>query len=396
MSLFARGFERRPADAYGAETRAITALPWTGGVPLRSDAGVTVTERSALQLSAVWACVSLIVDLIASMPVDIYAKGKDGILTPVETAPSIITKPSLRGLTRREWVSQGLHSAVLRGNGFAIVTAFDRNSLPSAAEWVCNEDMSVEEVNALAPPVYRLAGQVIDSARVIHLRANLVPGSVVGLSPIEFQAQTLGIGLAAQKFGAQWFGQGAHPSALLTTDHPLKPEQADAMKKRWIAALKGKREPAVMGAGIKYTPVQVTPNESQFLETMNANMADIARIFKVPVELIGGAADGSSVTYANREERGLDLLAFTVQPWITKLEDLLDAMLPPGLVVKFNIDAMLRVDLITRFQAHAIALQNHFETLDEVRALENLAPLNNGETFAPEGTLQKFQPKTAK
>ena len=151
-----------------------------------------------------------------------------------------------------------------------------------------------------------------------------------------------------------------------------------------------------MGAGIKYTPVQVTPNESQFLETISANMGDIARIFKVPVELIGGAAEGSSVTYANREERSLDLLAFTIAPWLTKLEDLLDGLLPPGMYAKYNPDAMLRVDLITRFQAHAIALQNHFETLDEVRALENRAPLNNGEQFAPSGTLQKFQPKTAK
>lgn len=386
---------RRSAQSV-AETRSITSLPWLME-PARTDAGVTVTERTALQLSAVWACVSLITDLIASMPMDTYAKGRLGVPVAVQdqNLPNIVVSPSLRGLTRREWTAQALHGGLMRGNAFGVVVA-DRNGFADAAEWVAYDEMSVEEINSLAPPRYRLSGQSIPMDKVLHLRSNLVPGSVVGLSPIELQAQTLGIGLAAQKFGAQWFGQGAHPSALLTTEHPLKPEQADLMKVRWIAALKGKREPAVMGAGIKYTPVQVTPNESQFLETIQANVADIARIFKVPVELIGGAAEGSSVTYANREERGLDLLAFTIQPWMTKLEDLISGLLPPGMFVKFNVDAMLRVDLITRFQAHAIALQNHFETLDEVRALENRAPLNNGEQFAPEGTLQKFQPKTAK
>lgn len=378
-----------------SETRAITPspLPWFTG-SLQSDAGVSVTERSALQLSSVWACVSLISDLIASMPLDVYTE-RGGVRKPVTKVPNIIAKPSLRGLTRREWVAQAMHSLLVHGNSFGVVVA-ERNGLPDAIEWVGPEHIRVEELSSLAPPVYRLDGQIIDSSRILHLRANLVPGSVVGLSPIEYQAQTIGIGLAAQKFGAQWFGQGAHPSALLTTDQPLKPEQADLMKTRWIAALRGKREPAVMGAGIKYTPVQVTPNESQFLETMNANMLRIAQIFKVPVELIGGAAEGSSVTYANREERGLDLLAFTIQPWLVKLEDALDALLPPGIFAKFNVDAMLRVDLISRFQAHAIALQNHFETLDEVRGLENRAPLNNGEQFAPDGSLQKFQPKTAK
>lgn len=384
MSLFARS----------REARAITSVPWFTDSAPRSDAGVTVNERTALQLSAVWACVSLITDLIASMPVDVYTES-NGVRKPVTKKPNIVVSPSLRGLTRREWVSQAMHSLLINGNAFGVITS-EIDGRIEAVEWVSPNNFSVFEPNELAPPIYYLDGQIIPSSKVVHLRANLVPGSVVGLSPIEYQAQTIGIGLAAQKFGAQWFGQGAHPSALLTTDHPLKPEQADAMKVRWIAALKGKREPAVMGAGIKYTPVQVSPNESQFLETTMANLGEIARIFKVPVELIGGAAEGSSVTYANREERGLDLLAFNIQPWLTKLEDALDALLPPGQFVKFNVDAMLRVDLITRFQAHAIALQNHFETLDEVRDLEDRAPLNNGEQFAPEGTLQKFQPKTAK
>lgn len=384
MSLFARS----------REARAITSVPWFTESTSRSDAGVAVNERTALQLSAVWACVSLITDLIASMPVDVYTE-RNGVRRPVDKKPNIIASPSLRGLTRREWVSQAMHSLLINGNAFGVITS-EINGRIEAVEWVSPVNFSVYEPSELAPPIYYLDGQIIPSNKVVHLRANLVPGSVVGLSPIEYQAQTIGIGLAAQKFGAQWFGQGAHPSALLTTDHPLKPEQADAMKKRWIAALRGNREPAVMGAGIKYTAVQVTPNESQFLETTMANLGEIARIFKVPVELIGGAAEGSAVTYANREERGLDLLAFNIQPWLTKLEDALDALLPPGQFVKFNVDAMLRVDLITRFQAHAIALQNHFETLDEVRDLEDRAPLNNGEQFAPEGTLQKFQPKTAK
>ena len=203
MSLFAA----RPRK----EARAITSVPWYP-TDLKSDAGVNVNDRTALQLSAVWACISLITDLIASMPLDVFTD-RNGAPVKVENPPSFITKPSLRGLTRREWTAQALHSALLRGNTFGVKMGRDRSGSPLAIEWVCADNFSVEEVNSLALPVYRLDGQVVPIEDVVHLRANLVPGSVVGLSPIEFQAQTIGIGIAAQKFGAQWFGQGAHPSA---------------------------------------------------------------------------------------------------------------------------------------------------------------------------------------
>lgn len=381
----------------GAEQRAITSVPWWPQNYAPNDAGVNVNEMTALRLSAVWACVSLLKELIAAMPLDVYTT-KNGVRVPVDNPPPIAVSPSLRGLSRRDWTAQATHSLLLRGNAYGIVMSRGRNNLPDAVEWVNADHVDVEETNGLAAPVYYLTGQPLRPDQIVHIRINAVPGSVVGMSPIQYQAQTLGVALAVQKFAAQWFGQGAHPSALLTTELPLKPDQADLMKKRWVAAIGGKREPAVMGAGIKYTPVQVAANESQFLETQAASVADIARIFKIPVELIGGSAgNGSSVTYANREQRSLDLLTFAVQPLLTQIEDAVCSMLPRGVECKFNVDSLLRSDLITRFEAHAIALQNHFSTLDEVRALEDMPPLNNGEQFPPAGSPpQKFQPKTAK
>lgn len=385
MSLFRR------------EDRAIVSVPWSPMSLGLNDAGEIVNERTALRLSAVWACVSLLKELISSMPIEVYTEDSNGICVPVKSPPRIVVSPSLRGVTRRDWTAQAVHSLLLRGNAYGVIMARDSRGLPTAVEWVSADNVQVQEINALAPPLYFLVGQPISPEDLVHVRINAVPGSVVGLSPIAMQAQTLGVALATQKFAAQWFGQGAHPSALLTTEMKVTPDQADLMKKRWVAAIGGRREPAVMGLGIKYTPVQVKPNESQFLETQAASVADIARIFRIPVELIGGAATGTgSLTYTNREERGLDLLTFAVQPLLTQIEDAIDAMLPPGMQARFNVDSMLRSDLMTRFQAHAIALQNHFETLDEVRALEDLAPLNNGEQFPPAGSVQKFQPKTEK
>ena len=212
----------------------------------------------------------------------------------------------------------------------------------------------------------------IDTSSVWHKRVNSVPGEIMGLSPIGMHALTIGTGIAAARFGRQWFEDGAHPSALLTSDQALGPAAARTAKQRFVDALRGTREPVVLGHGWKFQAIQIAPNESQFLETNNYTGAECCRIFGPALAEVFGYETGGGLTYANIEQRSLDLLTFAADPWLVRLERWLSALLPAAQYVKFNRDALVKTDLLTRFQAHQLALQNRFKTVNDVRADEDM------------------------
>lgn len=276
-------------------------------------------------------------------------------------------------------------SVLLYGNAYGIVLSRDGLGVPTGVEWVSPTHMTVDRRSSLSLPSYKLSGDAISAEDVLHIRGFMKPGAIAGSAPLTLQRETIGLGIAAQKFGAQWFGDGAHPSSVLTTDSQISEEQATTIKARFIAAIRGSREPAVLGAGIKYQQIQVAANESQFLETHTAVVNDIARAFGIPAEMIGGSSQGSSLTYSNREQSAIDFLTFSVNPWLVRLESAISAQLPGDMFVKFNPDALLRTDTKTRYEAHKTALASHFLTIDEVRALEDRRPLDNGEQFPPAG-----------
>lgn len=374
MSLFAR--EQRSITFQDLWGKGYDVTGWSN-----TYTGEHVNSDSAMRLSSVWACVSLLADVVSSMPVDVY-RMSGSVRQRVGTQPSIIAAPSLL-VSRREWVYQAMTSLLLRGNAYGMVVERDALLRPAAVEWLNPDGVEVDQKSSLVRPVYRVEGREVDRDNLVHLRANVPAGSVKGLSPIEYQRQTVAVGLAAQKFGAQWFGEGAHPSAILASDQKITQEQATTIKDRFVKAIRGKREPAVLGAGLKYQQIQVSANESQFLETQRATVNDIARIFKIPAEMIGGTTESQSLNYSSREQRNLDFLTYAVQPWLVKLEDALTGMIAGPQFVKFNADSLLRTDLKARYEAYGIALKNHFKTIDEVRALEDDAPLDNGEQFPP-------------
>jgi HK97 family phage portal protein len=190
------------------------------------------------------------------------------------------------------------------------------------------------------------------------------------MSPIQYAVETIGVGLAAQKFGAQWFGDGAHSTSILMSDHEITEVQAKVLKERVKQATRDNREPLVLGEGATMKAIQVSPEESQFLETIKANADDIARFFfrRPPSE-------GGQITYANVEARSLDLLTYTLNGWMVRVEKALSRLRPRPRFVKFNADALVRVDLQTRYTAHDIAIRGGWKNVDEVRKLEDLSPL---------------------
>jgi HK97 family phage portal protein len=351
-------------------TRHDRALWNVGDIPASSTyAAVPVTPSTAMQHSAVWACVNLIAGSISTLPLAAYRRGDR---EPLPDLPPILRTPAA-GWSLPDFLYAALQSLLLRGNTYGlIVDRAGAGLLPSQVELLAPERVGVTVPNGTVE--YRVDGQPVDPASIWHVRAFCAPGNVEGLSPIAHARQAIGLGLAAEKFASQFFGESATPSGLLTTDQRITAEQAYEFKERWAARHQGRRDIAVLGDGAKFQAVSISPEESQFLETTRANVATIARYYGVQPELIGGES-GGSLTYANVEQRALDFLTFGLRPWLVRLEVALSALLASKTDVKFNAAALVRTDLLTRYQAHESAIRAGWKTRNEVRDLEDLAPL---------------------
>jgi len=333
-------------------------------------AGVGVDSDSALRLSAVWGCVGLLADLTSTMPLLAY---RAGARQPVETEPLLFTAPAA-DTDLSDWLYEVMMSLLLRGNFYGLVVARSGAERPTQIEPLHPDRITVTVMPDQHGVVYRLDGSPIERDDLFHLRAYRMPGSVVGLSPIRYHAETIGLGLAAQQFGARFFGDNATPSGLLTSEQRLTGDQARQLHDRWKATRGGQRGTAVLGEGLKFQPISVAPEESQFLESQRFSVQQVARIYRVPPELLGSES-GNSMTYANIESRDLTLLKYALNPWLTRLERTLTRLLPRGTYCKFNRGQLLETDLLTRYQSYEIGLRAGFLTIDEVRELEDREPL---------------------
>jgi HK97 family phage portal protein len=271
-----------------------------------------------------------------------------------------------------DWLYAALQSLLLRGNCYGqIVDRAGAGLLPAQVELLAPDRV---QVTANGPITYRLDGQEVDPASIWHVKAFTSAGNVVGLSPIAHARQAVGLGLAVEKFGAQFFGEGGIPVGVLSTPNRVDQHLADTWRERWNATHGGRRRIAVLGDGASFQPVTISPEESQFLETTRANVATVARYFGVQPELIGGES-GGSLTYANVEQRALDFLQFGLAPWLVRMETAISGLLSSTTTVKFNAGALVRTDLLTRYQAHESAIRAGWKLRSEVRELEDLAPV---------------------
>jgi HK97 family phage portal protein len=336
-------------------------------------AGTSVGSESAQRLAAVWACVRLLGDVISTMPCHAYTAGSRD---PMDPAPVMLRIPAA-GVPFHDWIAQIMRSLLLAGNAWGLVTSRVGAGLrPSQVELIAPHRVTVN-VGTDGVVTYRLDGREIDRDDLWHLRAYPWPGSLLGLSPIAHCAQSVGVGLAAEAFGAKFFGDGATPSGVLASDQRLGRDQVDQLSAIWHAYFSnrtGQRRVAVLGDGLKFQPVSVAPEESQFLDTQRFTVAQICRIYGVPPEMIAAEA-GNSLTYANVEQRSLDFLTYTINPWLVRLETALTDLVPRGQYVKFNAGGLLRTDLKTRYESYEIGLRAGFLTVDEVRELEDREPL---------------------
>lgn len=368
MSLIRRAFgpEQRRADA-------LVSRIVSGG---RSTAGAFVSPDTAMRLSVVWRCQSLIADLVAGLPYDVVRQvGPDRV--PVDPVPPFIASPS-RVVRPISWRYQFVRSALARGNAYALVTERGRDTWPLSAEVLDPSVVTVVQPSSFDPPTYKVKGQAVEPGAIIHMTAWEVPGSAVGLSPLEYAAATVGMGLAAQDYAAGWYADGGHPTTILTVPGKITKDEAAVAKERWREATTNDHL-AVIGGNAKVDSVQVSPAEAAFIESGQWSAVQLCQFYGVPPEFLGLSMSGSSISYANREQRMLDLLTFTLQWWIGRLEECLSWQLPNRQVVKGNVSALLRTDAAQRWGIHKIAREIGARNVDEIRRLEDELPLPDGQ-----------------
>jgi HK97 family phage portal protein len=371
MGLFRRGLEQRaitPADVIAA----VNDRRRFG--PLAPQA--SVTTETAMRLSAVWACIRLLAGVGSTLPLDTY-RTVNGVSSEVRR-PVLFDQPS-PGVALPTWLYQVWSSLLTDGNAYGLATSFAGNSYPSSVE-LLDPSLVSWRPDADAGWVALVDSRPVDrwpNGPLWHVPLFTMPGAPFGLSPVQNARQSIAAGIAAESFGSQFFTAGGTPNAILYSETELSAEQAQGIKSAFTQATAMNREPAVMGAGLRYERIQVSPEEAQFLDTQRFTVEQIARIYGVFPEMIGGATSGSNVTYANREQRAADWLTFGLLPYLIPIEEALSSLVPRPQRVKFNTDALLRSDTKTRYEAHAIGLASGFLTVDEVRLLEDLEPLDD-------------------
>ena len=381
MSIFRNLSGRTETRSY--ELLSAAAVPPPGWF-YPTDSGANVNTDSAMRLDAVWACVNLLTDIVAPLPWHAYRENPDGLRSRVKS-PALLTTPSNEvALSSADWRGQIMRSWLLRGNAYGLVKELGPQGEPTKIQIIHPDYVSIVRLGPLGPFEYRVLGERKDlfpAGDLIHLPgAYTVPGTPVALSPIDYARQTIGVGLSAEEYAARFYGDSAVPSGVLHTDQSLTGEQALAMKARFNEAVKGRREVAVLGSGMSFSPISVSSSESQWLETSKVTATRIARIFGVPPEMIG-AESGSSMTYANVESRFLNLLTLAGRPWIARLEHSLSNLLPGRLLVRADVEELLRTYTLTRVKVQTERLRQGTRSVDEVRREDNLPPIDGGDKY---------------
>lgn len=340
---------------------------------------IPVNYLTAMTNDAVWACVNLLVDTIATLPLAAFRRsGK--VRSPLSAQPAIVEGPS-GIITREEFIAQLVLSVFENGNGYAIIVARDGMGFATQMEVRDHADVAVSRQGRTGPPIYRVDGKVVATDDVFHVRGLMRPGSIIGISAIDKAKETIARALAAERYGGQWFGTNAHPTIGLKHPGTVTEDAAKRLKEKFIAAVSG-REPVVLAQGLDVVDIQADPTRSQLIETERYLTEKAARFFlRASSEMIGVASQGSSVTYANREQRAIDYVTFATMPWLVRIEGPWSALLPKAQFVKFNVAGLLRADAKTRAEVHNLAIRGGWRNANRARELEEEEPFDEGERY---------------
>lgn len=370
MGLFSGARSRKPEP----ESRSFVLPP---SVTAQINyANVDANGESALRSVAVGTSIDLIASVGSELPIDVFrGEGSD---RKQLSFPGWLEDPGGDGQGIEDWLYQLLTSWLYRGNAYGAVTLRDRTGRPIGISWFHPDDVYATVGDDGVQ--WTVKGRPFPSEDFIHLRVNPMTGQLLGRSPIERHATQIGTSLASSLYGNQWFSDGAHPSGLLVnSEASLDQNQATTAKQRFMQLLNGNREPVVFGKGWEYKPIQITPEESQFLDTQRFTEAQCARIFGPAMPETLGYETGGSMTYTTVQERRSDLLTLTLNRWFRRADRVISKMLPAPQYARLNRDAFLESTTLARFEAHSKALADRWRTVNEVREIEDLPPVEWGD-----------------
>ena len=376
--------------------------------------GKYVTERSAMQMTAVYCCVRILSEAVASLPLQFYRYTDDGGKEKAVEHPLYFLlhdepNPEMTSFIFRETLMTHLllwgnaYSQIIRNGKGEIVALYplmpDRMRVDRDEHGRLYYEYTVYDADDVdGRKGTDKAGRAVrlQSADVLHIPGLGFDG-LVGYSPIAMAKNAIGLAIATEEYGSKFFANGAAPSGVL--EHPGTIKDPSRVRESWQATFGGSgnaNKVAVLEEGMKYTPISISPEQAQFLETRKFQIDEIARIFRVPPHMIG---DLEKSSFNNIEQQSLEFVKYTLDPWVSRWEQaMVRALLTPDekkkYFFKFNVDGLLRGDYQSRMNGYATARQNGWMSANDIRELENLDRIpaeQGGDLYLVNGNMTKLE-----
>ena len=372
-----------------------------------STAGKPVTERSAMQMTAVYSCVRILSEAVAGLPLHLYRHKEDGgkekaLDHPLYHLLHDEPNPEMSSFVFRETLMTHL---LLWGNAYAQVIRNGKGEVMALYPLMPNR-MTVDR-DGRGQLYYKYTTSADDAPTMQGNAAYLGPSDVlhipglgfdglVGYSPIAMAKNAIGMAIACEEYGAKFFANGATPGGIL--EHPGTVKDPQRVRDSWNSAFGGSsnaNKVAVLEEGMKYTPISISPEQAQFLETRKFQINEIARIFRIPPHMIG---DLEKSSFSNIEQQSLEFVKYTLDPWIVRWEQAITRTLfteseKKAYFVKFNLEGLLRGDYASRMSGYATARQNGWMSANDIRELENLDRIpaeDGGDLYLINGNMCKL------
>ena len=354
-----------------------------------STAGKNVSERSAMQMTAVYACVRVLSEAVAGLPLHLYKYTDKGSKEKAIDHPLYFLlhdepNPEMCSFVFRETMMTHL---LLWGNAYAQIIRNGKGEviaiyplMPSRMTVDRNERGELYYQYQLSrddAQTMKGSSVILKPSEVLHIPGLGFDG-LVGYSSIAMAKNAIGLSIATEEYGSKFFANGATPGGVLEVlEHPGTLKNPARVRESWNQAFGGSANSSrtcVLEEGMHYTPITIAPDQAQFLETRKFQLNEIARIFRVPPHMIG---DLERATFSNIEHLSLEFVKYSLDPWLVRWEQSMSRVLftddeKKNYFIKFNVDGLLRGDYQSRMSGYSVGIQNGFLSPNDVRELENM------------------------
>jgi HK97 family phage portal protein len=374
----------------------------------RTTSGKPVNERTAMQTTAVYACVRILAEAVASLPLHVYEYQDDGGKKLVHDHPLYYLlhdepNPEMTSFVFRETLMSHL---LIWGNAYAQIIRDGAGRvlglyplLPDKMEVQRDDRGNIYYVysrNSDENPMFKEYGNIkLKAEDVLHIPGLGFDG-LIGYSPIAMAKNAVGMTLACEEYGASFFANGANPGGVL--EHPGVLKDPSKVRESWNSVYRGVNNAhkiAVLEEGMKYQQIGIPPEEAQFLETRKFQINEIARLYRIPPHMVG---DLDKSSFSNIEQQSLEFVKYTLDPWVIRWEQSLQrSLLLPGekgkYFIKLNVDGLLRGDYQSRMNGYAVGRQNGWFSANDIREMENMNPIpdeEGGNLYLINGAMTKL------